>query len=422
MPIAQRLLSHLALLGALILLLLAPSPSTPPQPEGDSKATGRWRYKKPTYVSMGSCEVLVDPLAAPSIPSTSPTPLPSLRAAPVAQGDEAYAAIRASRLARETTQCNQTFSALLSDASPRLVHCADFGRAMRGGSRAVQDGPFALAPPCRPLFFSPAEACDLLQGQGRMVILVGDSLMRQLQQGLFIALTGSYSSAGVPPEALPYASNVSAPPDDRCSCERGFLYGCRDESFAYWTGPAHWVCPKWGMRRFIHPVLTLNTAGDFSDGEGWDMLKAGLDWGEHLFEGTTLVINVGLHDNLLARHVAENVYNVLLEKVAWAQGRGRTRVICSLMPAPEDSKRRNEHVGSQGTGAVKDFNERMRKVCLDRGAEVFEAFAATEGMSTVDGLHFPLAGSVLQAQLLLNHIAQGVGWERAVATLGEGFL
>ena len=419
----QRLLSHLALLAALFLLLLSPAqpPPQPPLPPPPERAS-RWRLKRPAYTTLGACEAQADPLAAPAEASASPTPLPTLRAAPAALGDAAFAAARAARQARETAQCNQTFSALLADAAPRLIHCADFARAVRGGRRERPDGPFRLAPPCRALFFSPAEACDLLQAQGRLVILAGDSLMRHLQQGLFMALSGSFWAGGVPPEAAAYARNVSLPPDASCTCERGFSYACREETFAYWTGPAHWVCPKWGTQRYLHPVLTLSTAADFDPGEGWDALSSGLDWGEQLFEGTTLVINVGLHDNLDARHVAENVYNVLLERVAWRAGRARTRVICSLMPAPEDAKRRNEHVGTQGTGAVLEFNERMRRVCLDRGAEVFEAYAATEGMSTFDGLHFGMAGNVLQAQLLLNQIAQGQGWERAVAALGEGFL
>ena len=415
MHLAQRLLSHLALLAALM-LMLAPPALPPSAPDARS-----WRFKRPAYTSLGACEVLPDPLAAPAVPSASPTTLPTLRAAPRAAGDAAFASARARRLARETAQCNQTFSALLEDAAPRLEHCADFARAVRNGRRAGPNSPFSLAPPCRALFFSPAEACDLLQGPGRLVILAGDSLMRQLQQGLFMALTGSYWAAGVPPQSAAHAANASAPPDSRCSCEAGLLYACREETFAYWLGPAHWVCPKWGTQRFLHPTLTLTTAADFNAGEGWQALEAGLDWGEQLFEGTTLVINVGLHDNLDARHMAEHVYSVLLEKVAWRAQR-RTRVICSLMPAPEDAKRRNEHVGTQGTGAVIEYNEKMRKVCLDRGAEVFEAFAATEGMRTVDGLHFPMAGNVLQAQLLLNQIAQGQGWERAVATLGDGFL
>jgi len=301
------------------------------------------------------------------------------------------------------------------------LQCDDFSRALQQGGREYKNGPFTLAPPCKAVFFSPSEACDLVEGLGELIIFIGDSLMRQLFQGVFMVLSGSYYAAGVPPEeSLYYNANASAPPDDRCSCESGLLYECREETFAFWHGPLHWVCPKWGSSRYIHPVLQMHTAGDFTD-EGWDALKEGIDWGQHLFKGTTVIINIGLHDNLDAHHVAENIYDVLLEKVAFSKGR-RTRVICSLMPAPEDEKRRKQFVGTQGLTAVIEFNEKMRKVCKDRGAEVFETFAVTSNMSTYDGLHFPLAGNVLMAQLLLNQLSQGPGWERAVQTLGTNYL
>ena len=414
----QRILSHVALIITLVLLLY-------PGGESPEARLPRRRYvKRPAYQSLGSCEVEVDPLSAPARPTPSPSALPSLRAAPTGPLDVAFGQARRRRQARETRQCNQTFSDVLHDAAPRLVQCDDFARALRQGTRAFANGPLSLAPPCKAVFFSPSEACDLLAGLGDLVIFVGDSLSRQLLQGVFMVLSGSFSAGGVPPqESQFHSANTSAPPDASCACEAGMRYACREETFAFWHGPLHWVCPKWGVgARYLHPALTLTTAADFLQGEGWTEVKNGLAWGQDIFGGTTLVINVGLHDNLDAHHVAENVYNVLLsDKVAFAKNR-RTRVICFLMPAPEDSKRRNEHVGSQGLSAVVDFNDRMRKVCLDRGAEVFEAFAATAGMSTSDGLHFPMAGNVLLAQLLLNQLAQGPGWERAAAALGTDYL
>ena len=61
-------------------------------------------------------------------------------------------------------------------------------------------------------------------------------------------------------------------------------------------------------------------------------------------------------------------------------------------------------------------------MCKDRGAEVFEAFAATQNMSTTDGVHFQMAANVLMAQLLLNQLSQGPGWESAVQALGSDYL
>ena len=426
----HRVLSHVCLLLSLCILLV------PREFEITETAMGRVRrYKKPPFYSLGSCDIPASALEPPKTFSHTPSALPSLRAAPMGKLDAALTIARASRLVRETTQCNQTFSNSLLNASPRLLPCDDFSRAMREGQRASIDSPFELKG-CRGVWFTPTEACDVIEAQDRMILFVGDSILRQMLQSLFVVLSGHYTSGGVPmmatvAKAMAMATATSVPdnnnnnnvtrvllPNMECACEAGLAYHCREKTFGDWVGPLHWVCPKWGKRRYIHPVLHYVNSGDFRD--NWDSIVNALEWGEQIFSGTTLVLNVALHNHLDAEELAEKVYGRVFTQLANATY--RVRVICFLMPAPEEAKRKAVHLASQGTRAVIEYNEKMRRFCTDRGATVFESFAVTKNATTSDGLHFPFATNVLLAQLFLNLIGQGEGWQAAVQALGDDFL
>jgi hypothetical protein len=126
-------------------------------------------------------------------PTTRPShaAYPSLVPAPSFNSlDDAMAATRASALRRQTAQCNQVISDQLGNASSRLVWCDDFSRAVAAGGRAFKDAPF-YTKGCPAVWFTPAEACALLTALDKMILFVGDSLSRQLNQGLFTVLTGS---------------------------------------------------------------------------------------------------------------------------------------------------------------------------------------------------------------------------------------
>lgn len=140
------------------------------------------------------CALPLDVLA----PTTraSPSALPSMRAPPVGPADALAAASRAASLARQTAQCGYVVSEQLGNASARLLPCDDFPRAVEDGFREGRDGPF-FTPRCPSVWFTPSEACDLLQGLNKLILFVGDSIARQVQQGLFTALTGSYTQCVV---------------------------------------------------------------------------------------------------------------------------------------------------------------------------------------------------------------------------------
>ena len=171
--------------------------AAPPPPRSDSTAAAaaaaRASPSSPQPAPTGApalseCSLPLDVMAPTARPS--PSAYPSLRPLPSAlPGEAALAAARAAAAARHTAQCFQVISNQLANASARLVYCEDFARAVAAGSRPHRDGPFSLR--CPAVWFTPAEACALLQAVGKLVVFVGDSIGRQLQQGLFTVLTGS---------------------------------------------------------------------------------------------------------------------------------------------------------------------------------------------------------------------------------------
>lgn len=422
----RNFLSHMALVLALLFLV----PPELPQPSSASPGRWRWRMPKaPAYRLTSVCDFPPDSLVAPRTASATPSALPSHPPLPTGPYDQIFAASRAARLEHSTAQCGKVYSRALLNASSRLEHIDNLNACLEGGVRVNsgdglsgdEDGG-SLALPCPVPWLAPEEACQLLAALNTQLVLLGDSLLRQLQQGLFVALTGNYWSGGV---IAPNAEEAA-----RCSCEQGLSWDCRDKAFSYsgWVVPPHFVCPAWGERRLLLPQYLQERADDCLDDcpsdssaeERWGAFDALLDDSTRLHNTTefTLVVNVGLHDLLDAPLAARLVYGPLLEKAAAHPG---TRVLCMLATHPEEAKKPMQFKHSQGVDAVRAFNAEISQFCRDRGAEVFDAFSPTVNATTSDGIHFSLGTNVLLAQLLLNTLAQGKGWERASAAL-KGYL
>ena len=179
------------------------------------------------------CAIPLDVLAPTQRPS--PSAYPSLRPAPVGELDAAVAAARAAALRRHTTQCGATFSDLLGNHTARLQYCEDYSRALLGGARPWRDGPFHPAG-CSSVWFSPQEACDLVAGLNRVILFVGDSIARQLNQGFVNVLTGAFTHGGVPKFSFPEA--------EICRCDDAYKFDCRERTYANYAGPGDLICPS----------------------------------------------------------------------------------------------------------------------------------------------------------------------------------
>lgn len=339
----------------------------------------------------------------------SPSPFPTrVPLAPLSELELAFATQRAAALRRHTAQCGYVISDQLADAAPRLAYCDDFPRAVAGGARPYRDGPFTLDG-CSAVWFSPSEACELLRAHDLRVQIVGDSITRQLQQGIFTVLTGQYTFGGVP----------KLHPDEmaRCVCEDGYRHPCREATYSSFTGQGTLVCPTWIHSTYVATGFVLSSVPYFE--EHMSEVKGSLYVANQHHKGAVLVLGLGLHDGLHAEYVIEKVYEPM---AAEARRYGNVRIFCLMFPAPDMEKKPVQYRESQGVRAVFEYNSKIRRWCYDRDFEPLELFAPSLNASSFDGTHFGLTTNALFGQLFLNTLAQGPGWTRTREIFGDGFL
>jgi hypothetical protein len=334
---------------------------------------------------------------------------PSVLAQPAFSSlDDAMRVSRAAALRRHTAQCGSVIADELADAAPRLLFCDDFPRAVAAGARAVRDGPFSTDG-CAAVWFTPGEACDLLEALDRLVLFVGDSLLRQLQQGLHTVLTGSYTQGGVPKFSFEEAKS--------CTCDDAFKFECRERTFASYMGPGELICPKWRKGALVGTAMRLNTVEYFKEHE--NEVRGVMTVGGTDFSGSVIVLGIGLQEQLAAELILRDVYGPTIEH---AKTRGDARIICMVLPSPDMALKPDEYKESQGVESVREFNEKIRRFCADRGVETLEMFAPTANASSYDGTHYGLKTNALLAQLFLNTLAHGPGWERASKLFASEYL
>jgi hypothetical protein len=374
-------------------------PSPPPPPNSTAAPA-------PTSApAVHECAIPLDVLAPTRRPS--PSAYPTLRPAPRGALDAEVEAARAAALRRHTTQCGTTFSDLLGNHSARLRFCDDYPRALLDGRREALDGPFYPAG-CASVWFTPGEACDLLAGLNRLILFVGDSIARQLNQGFVNVLTGAFTHGGVPKFSFPEAES--------CRCDDAYKFDCRERTYANYQGPGDLICPKWVGRNYVATQMRLHSVDYFK--EHFVEVEGTMTIGEQNYGGSVIVLNLGLHENLDAAFLMEHVYGPTIET---AKRRGSVRVICVGQPTPDEALKPAQYRTGQGVAAVTEYNTRLRTFCRDRGVEVMELQAPSQNATSYDGTHYAQAFNVLAGQLLLNLLAQGE-WGKATAALGEGFL
>ena len=200
-----------------------------------------------------------------------------------------------------------------------------------------------------------------------------------------------------------------------CVCDQAYTFPCRHRTYAHYTGPANLVCPTW-YNSYVGTHMSLHDAQYFTehDAEVYGVMHAG---GES-YAGSIIVLGLGLHDALDATFLIRDVYKPAIEK---AKEKTRARVICMLLPAPDEEKKPEQYRESQGRRSITEFNDKLRTFCRGQGAEVLELYAPSANATSYDGTHFSLGTNALFGQLLLNQLVQGE-WETVTAVMGEGFL
>jgi hypothetical protein len=391
-------------------------------------------------------------IGATPVPPTPPlAPLPAALFPPAPPPPDADALNRAHRAAVSTvaTQCGgQDFSSgmpIHTQWAPGAGGCAGgaatLAAALRLAARGPPPIPWAsrsegdgapdgeLALPaggaCELRWYDPARACAALARAGG-ALLVGDSLARQLTQGLALILSGNFAvgsllAAGTAPFAEPAAAVWA-----RCSCDATFgkWFGCHNQPLAA-GDDFRAVCPAWrlGAPGGLMYKAWWGTGESTGDDGGRIDSKPGFHADVRAalanFSASAraaaganatppaLVVEVGPAWYQPGRpgevwEAGSPAIAEFVRAMAAAAAASGARLVCFLAPAPDEARKPPHVLPQQGDAAYRAINEWVAGLCGAERALVLDGYALTKGAWSRDGTHYEGRVNAMMAQALLN--------------------
>lgn len=280
------------------------------------------------------------------------------------------------------------------DAQDHECTLAELSDAMRTGYRESVDGTFYIRR-CPLRWFRPHEVCDLLQRRDVYALLAGDSLVRHVANGAFMAATGNIERGCVSYWDLP---------DERrrgCSCATAFedhsTLACREHHIAYFRGDSKMVCGGWDVMRILFDDWHANL-DDYRMREYINAIVAARATGVYYF-------HQALHHQMEPAVVLPQlqlVADVLRNESA--EHSVRLPLIFATSHATDEAKKPREWVATQNNARAAALNERVRALAARVGAVVFETFAFTMNATSYDGTHYDHRVNVPLGQVYMNYL------------------
>lgn len=259
--------------------------------------------------------------------------------------------------------------------------------------RPVRDGP--VHAPCNLHWHTRRSACKSLKPFKR-IVFAGDSLTRQIHDGLLIVLRSDLAYGGLSTHLHPREA-------DACSCDSVQHHSCK-LSTAGWQGINvadnstvwHSVQQECGIEvELFHMYEGYTDTGT---------VQAILSRVQESHDSQLFLGALPLHHHchgcskLDADSTIRNIMHPLLA------GIDTSRVVFGLMHAHENDKVPIQYKPGQSIEDVLAYNQKMQQCCEAQNVPVFDPFAATSNLSTVDGVHHSTAINVIKAQVYLNHL------------------
>lgn len=286
------------------------------------------------------------------------------------------------------------------------AECPDLQAAVQDASRASSDfrGKFGLVVSAAPLhvrgctlrWYTPSEACDLLQRAGKLVLL-GDSLVRAVAFGLVKVLTNDYKYGGV--------WRPEGGDREQCACDNLFgrdaachfppnvRYGNNDIRY---TGVPQDTCPTW---RKQHLYFVPSAGPELASARLQEVLDANPELHNVVYGSAGLNFGADFADHA---RVQREWFDPFLRFATASLG--RARYICASIPAGDDSRKSEPWKHLQRDEFVRGHNGMVRQACGAAGVEFFDAYALTRNAWSHDGVHYQSSENVVMAQVLLNFL------------------
>lgn len=249
--------------------------------------------------------------------------------------------------------------------------------------------------PCNFQWFTRTSACKALK-PFKNIIFAGDSLTRGIFDSLLMILRGDLAYGGLSSQLHPLQA-------DQCSCEGAHRKKCRLAT-ASWTDIDHT-----NMTSVWHAVQ--NECG--VDIELFHMYHHYADTGtvdailNRLKENQDSQLFLGalpLHAHcqgcpkLDSGRTIANIMQPLLAEIS------PSRILFGLMHSHKNHKVPIEWRQGQDVADVLLYNQVMWQYCQSATVPVFDSYAATSNVSTLDGVHHTAAVNVIKAQVFLNYL------------------
>lgn len=277
-----------------------------------------------------------------------------------------------------------------TSTSPR---CTDVATSILHGSRASFNGPFQLLN-CQLQWFEAEEACSILGNQFPHVMMVGESFMRHMNNGLLVVLSGNAVNGSI--------RSVYDPAEvQQCGCEHQFNDGhSMDEDGVFQIGAQ-------GLAMQRCRDLTAHNSEELSPpicaGNGVQ-IRYQYSSGPAISNAPRTLYVVGGQGLNTNFNLTELEYGVLVPIMNTMSKEKDDSIVCVTTHAQGPNKPL-KYVSTQGNHKVLEFNVGMSEICARLGFSVLDFYDVTRNTTTWDGQHFGLAPNVLKAQILLNWIS-----------------
>ena len=293
------------------------------------------------------------------------------------------------------TEYDQIFHEILRQISLHAGTCRDYRKDLLAQNRsscpgkfshAVQHGVrsgtsdgigFGIDPTCSLTWFDPEAACQRVSA-ANVLVLHGDSLIRQLAVGVAAVLSGDYVRGGI---------NTKAPDREREECACEIQFQCYkspvNHRFVRESGPQSSMCAEWTRPHVIVDHTTeLNVRPDLH---------------ESLVSSSAMIVFVS---DASALHNGLNPFKsiVFYEKLIALYPHVKLVPMTIHWPGPNKPE---EYSMTQGVPQVEEYNAAIRTWAYAHNLSLLDTYPLTKGEFSRDGVHYDDV-NVAIAQLLLN--------------------
>ena len=306
-------------------------------------------------------------------------------------------------------QCGRNFVDSFGTIN-QLPLCNDTLSSLHYGYRESYNGPFFpyniyKQEICNYQWYDSAQICDILQASNRLLIFIGDSLLRHIHQSLYILISDNYRNGAVMTDLITDNDLKLGCQCDTQYNDQKFEAQCRKYTYANYQGEQQRFCPSWN-NQYIVPSLDWYNGQIFKENEEYftNILLQRIKI--EFFNKAIIFLNIGLHNELLPDFVFPIVHQRIFQLLKEAELDKTVHVLCITVNTPQDNQP-DEYKIRQGPKLNQQYNTELHKLCESYpNGRVFDISQITNNTVSHDGVHSSMDINLAITQILVNYIVE----------------